>query len=1014
MKMTGSCTNFWKTTPVKILNVSPEYVTIIRSVRLAGLAYASIEQVWRNNMVKADTAVIGGGAAGLMAAIAAAKNGAKTVIIEHMDRVGKKILSTGNGKCNYTNALCEISCYRGEHPDFVSAVLKQFGSADTIRFFEELGVCPKERNGWYYPQSGQASAVLDVLMMETKAAGVTIYTSCRICSIKKKGGCFWVDTNQDTFLARTVVFATGLLASPKTGSDGSALPYIEQFGHKMIDIVPALVQMKGKQSFLKSVAGIRAEAAVTLFVNGQQITTEKGELQLTEYGVSGIPVFQLSRYAAKALSQGGSAYVLLDFLPQLQTMEETERFLSRRFFCAAENGRGKDACAALVGLFHKKLIPVFLREADIPAACWAGNITRKQVSRLSNAVRALRVDLTGSMGFSHAQVCAGGVDTSQIKNDTLESKLVEGLYFAGEVIDIDGACGGYNLQWAWSSGYVAGCFAARHKVREDVQEKICIRQIGLPIGHTKKQLDEKIQKTLKLPSSEEFRYTIVKRSIDARKKPDLKYVYTVEASLSDPQKHIKKIKDRNVSLVTPKRYQIKKAEKDLFHRPPVIVGTGPAGLFCAYALLLGGIRPILIERGKPAEERVMDIERFWKSGVLDTRSNVQFGEGGAGTFSDGKLNTLVKDPLGRSRFVLETFVKFGAPESILYENKPHIGTDLLLLILKNMRIEMERMGAEYRFLSCMTDYRIEHGRLGAIEINEQEWLETSCMALAIGHSARDTFFMLAQKGDLFMEAKAFAVGYRVEHPQMSVNFGQYGERYFKELPAASYKLAANFENGRGVYSFCMCPGGYVVNASSEEGKLVVNGMSYSARDGANANSAIIVTVTPDDFRTCCDRCLQEKKEIGNENDALCGVRFQQKLEERAFSLCNGKIPQQLFGDYCDHAVSSSYGAFESAAKGACALTSLRGLLPDEVEQTFIRGMHQFAHEVHDFDRRDAILSGIESRTSSPIRIRRNQNFMSDVEGIYPCGEGAGYAGGIMSAAMDGLKTAEAIMKNNRN
>ncbi len=965
-------------------------------------------------MVKADTVVIGGGAAGLMAAIAAAKNGAKTIVIEHMDRVGKKILSTGNGKCNYTNAICEISCYRGEQPAFVSSVLKQFDTADTIRFFEELGVCPTERNGWYYPQCGQASAVLDVLMMESKAVGVSIFTSCRISGVKKKGGCFWIDTNQDTFLSRTVVFATGLLASPKTGSDGSALPYIEQFGHKIIDIVPALVQMKGKQSFLKSVAGIRAQAAVKLFVNGQQITTEKGELQLTEYGVSGIPVFQLSRYATKALSQGSSAYVLLDFMPQLKTIEETESFLSRRFFCAAENGRGKDAGAALIGLFHKKLIPVFLREADIPVTCPAGNVTKRQVACLAKAVRALRVDLSGSMGFANAQVCAGGVDTTQIKNDTLESKIVDGLYFAGEVLDIDGACGGYNLQWAWSSGYVAGCCAGKQRSRANMSERICIRQISLPIHHTKEQLREKIRNTLKLPSSKEFIYTIGKRSIDARKKPDLKYVYTVEVSIPDPKNQIKKIKDKNISLVTPKIYQIAKADDVLFRRPPLIVGTGPSGLFCAYALLLCGIRPILIERGKPVEDRVLDIERFWKSGVLDTRSNVQFGEGGAGTFSDGKLNTLVKDPLGRSRFVLETFVKFGAPESVLYESKPHIGTDLLLSILKNMRLEMERLGAEYRFLSCMTDYRIEDGRLSAIEINDREWVETDCMVLSIGHSARDTFCMLAEKGDLYLEAKAFAVGYRVEHPQQSINFGQYGYRYFKELPAAPYKLAANFENGRGVYSFCMCPGGYVVNASSEQGRLVVNGMSYAARDGANANSAIIVTVTPDDFRRYSQSSLQRTKENLRENDALCGMRFQQELEERAFLLCNGKIPQQLFGDYCDHVSSSSYGAFESAAKGACAFTNLRGLLPDEVEQTFMRGMRQFAQEVHDFDRRDAILSGIESRTSSPVRIRRDENFMSDVAGIYPCGEGAGYAGGIMSAAMDGLKTAEAIIKNNRN
>ena len=309
---------------------------------------------------------------------------------------------------------------------------------------------------------------------------------------------------------------------------------------------------------------------------------------------------------------------------------------------------------------------------------------------------------------------------------------------------------------------------------------------------------------------------------------------------------------------------------------------------------------------------------------------------------------------------------------------------------------MEARGARFCFESCMTDYRREADGKMFVEVNHKEWIETSRLVLAIGHSARDTFGMLYQKQDFVMEAKAFAVGFRVEHPQEMMNLQQYGALHAHELPAAPYKVTANLANGRGVYSFCMCPGGYVVNASSEEGRLAVNGMSYSGRDGKNANSAIIVAVTPDDFAG---------------KDPLAGVRFQEMLEERTFAIGKGRIPQQLFGDYCSNRASVSYGAFESATKGACVLGNLRGLLPQALEESFIEGMHAFSRRIPAFDREDAILSGVESRTSSPVRLVRDPKLLVAAGGIYPCGEGAGYAGGIMSAAMDGLKVAEAIMRN---
>lgn len=424
-------------------------------------------------MINTDVTVIGGGAAGLMAAITAARCGAHTVIIEHMDRVGKKILSTGNGKCNYTNALQGVSYYRGEDPAFVLPVFSQFGFEETIAFFEELGIYPKVRNGYYYPASEQAASVLDVLRMECDYQKVRTYTSCSLKSIKKRENGYQIVTDKDAFLTKSVIFATGLLAAPKTGSDGSAFPYIERLGHHFVDIVPALVQLQGRQSFFKSLAGIRAESTIKLYIEGTEksansskkkpdnqkkstVYQETGELQLTEYGISGIPVFQLSRFATRALQKKQRVYALIDFMPKLT---ETELFslLERR---CREYAHGKTSNEALIGLFNKKLIDVLLKESEISLHQSAEELKSKQIQRLCQTIKQFRVDIINSKGVDVAQVCAGGVDTSEVNADTLESKLTEGVYFAGEVLDIDGTCGGYNLQWAWSSGYVAGIHAA--------------------------------------------------------------------------------------------------------------------------------------------------------------------------------------------------------------------------------------------------------------------------------------------------------------------------------------------------------------------------------------------------------------------------------------------------------------------------------------------------------------------------------------------------------------------------
>lgn len=534
---------------------------------------------------------------------------------------------------------------------------------------------------------------------------------------------------------------------------------------------------------------------------------------------------------------------------------------------------------------------------------------------------------------------------------------------------------------------------------------IRINQLKLPITHSQKELEDKIYECLKIKRSEKLSYEIIKKSIDARKKPQLFYIYAVWVTMKNENTVVKKAHNPNVALVKKVQYQAPTISKELLDKEayvrPIVIGAGPAGLFAAYILALAGCKPIVIERGKSVEQRKEDVEEFWEKGILNPSSNVQYGEGGAGTFSDGKLNTVVKDPSGRNRFVLETFVKFGAPEQILYDNKPHIGTDVLMHVVANMRNEIITLGGEFHFETKMIDFTLHENRLNSIVVqceknpSEQSVLAAKHMVLAIGHSARDTFRMLLDK-QIEMQQKNFAVGFRVEHPQAMINEAMYGQEWASRLPASPYKVTSNFPNGRGVYSFCMCPGGYVVNASSDQNQSVVNGMSYSGRNSKNANSAIIISV--------------DKKDFGSDAP-LAGMEYQIALEKKAYEIGNGAIPQQLFGDYVGNKVSTSYGAYESEIKGAHCFANLRGLFSEDMEQSFIEGMQHFSHIIPNYDRKDAILSAVESRTSSPVRIVRDECFESNQKGIFPCGEGAGYAGGITSAAMDGMKVAEAVIAN---
>lgn len=529
---------------------------------------------------------------------------------------------------------------------------------------------------------------------------------------------------------------------------------------------------------------------------------------------------------------------------------------------------------------------------------------------------------------------------------------------------------------------------------------IRISQLKLRINHTEADLTKKIEKTLHLKEGALLSYRIKKQSIDARKKPELYFVYAVDVTVANETKLLKKNKDKNVSYVENFLYKLPKHGNQKLTSRPVIVGSGPAGLFCAYMLAQAGYQPILIERGMPVEERMRDVEAFWNGGALKPESNVQFGEGGAGTFSDGKLNTLVKDENGRNTKVLEIFTEHGASEEILYVNKPHIGTDVLVDVVRNMRNHIIEMGGEIHFHTKLTELIVNESKtisgvrlVDTISGEVKEW-NTELVVLAIGHSARDTFQTLYEH-NIPMEAKSFAVGVRVEHPQTMINHSQYGMEESEFLQAAAYKLTAKLENGRGVYTFCMCPGGYVVNASSEEERLAVNGMSYHARDGKNANSAVIVTVSPEDY--------------GCENP-LSGLEFQRRLEEKAYQAGNGKVPVQLFGDFCKNQISTSLGNVEPQIKGAYTFGDVRGIFPEEIAQSIEDGIHAFDAKIAGYAREDAVLSGVESRTSSPVRIVRDETLQSAVKGLYPCGEGAGYAGGITSAAMDGIKVAEAIIK----
>lgn len=512
---------------------------------------------------------------------------------------------------------------------------------------------------------------------------------------------------------------------------------------------------------------------------------------------------------------------------------------------------------------------------------------------------------------------------------------------------------------------------------------IKITNIKIKADLSDDELFEKIYKKYKINKNDVTEKRIIKKSIDARNKADIFYNYSVELECKNENKI------KNVQIVK-KEEPFKIIVNRKSSKRPVIIGAGPAGLFSALTLAQNGIKPIIIEQGKTVDERKKDVEEFQKTGKLNTLSNVQFGEGGAGTFSDGKLTSGIHNPLCKN--VLKVFYNFGAPEQILYINKPHIGTDNLINIIRNMRNEIIKLGGEFLFNEKVTDFEFENSKVTAVICGKR--IETDTVILAIGHSARSTFEKLYEKG-VKMEKKNFSIGVRIEHKQSMINKSQYGEITKLKLPPAEYKMAYHGEN-RSCYTFCMCPGGTVIASSSEPETIVTNGMSVYARNGENANSAVLVNVTPNDFKG---------------ESPLEGMYFQKDLEQKAFKLggSNYNAPIQRFEDFENNVKSTHIGEIKPTYKPGVTLSNLNEILPDFISKTLIEGIKYFDKSIKGFAHPDAILTGVETRSSSPVQITRNENKQSNIKGLYPCGEGAGYAGGIMSAAVDGIKCAIAVL-----
>ncbi|WP_299072742.1 NAD(P)/FAD-dependent oxidoreductase [Accumulibacter sp.] len=525
-----------------------------------------------------------------------------------------------------------------------------------------------------------------------------------------------------------------------------------------------------------------------------------------------------------------------------------------------------------------------------------------------------------------------------------------------------------------------------------------LSEIRLPLDHARSALPAAVADRLALPTADIQQLSVFRRSHDARKASAPMFIYSVDVEVPDEAGVLRRFAgDHRLQATPDMRYQcVGRAPATLATRP-IVVGFGPAGIFAALVLAQAGFRPIVLERGKAVRERTQDTWGLWRKKVLDPESNVQFGEGGAGTFSDGKLYSQIKDPLHYGRKVLVEFVKAGAPEEILYVAKPHIGTFRLVGMVEQMRREIERLGGEVRFRQRVSGLQIERGRVRGVTLSSGEEVSGEQVILALGHSARDTFEMLHRAG-VFMEAKPFSIGFRIEHPQSLIDRARFGPNAGNPLlGAADYKLVHHCRNGRSVYSFCMCPGGTVVAATSEENRVVTNGMSQYSRNERNANAGIVVGITPLDYP----------------GGPLAGIALQRDIETRAFELGGGtyEAPAQLVGDFLAGRPSTRLGSVIPSYQPGVRLTSLASALPDYAIEAIREALPAFERQIRGFAMPDAVLTGVETRTSSPLRITRGADAQSvNVRGLYPAGEGAGYAGGILSAGVDGIRVAEAVIR----
>ena len=523
-----------------------------------------------------------------------------------------------------------------------------------------------------------------------------------------------------------------------------------------------------------------------------------------------------------------------------------------------------------------------------------------------------------------------------------------------------------------------------------------LTEVKLPLDHPEGAIKAAILKRLGIPADELVSYSIARRGHDARKPEAILFVYTLDVEVKNEPGILKRQKkDRHLSLTPDTSYHfVAQAPSNLASRP-VVIGTGPAGLFAGLILAQMGFRPIILERGKAVRERAKDTFSLWREGKLDPESNVQFGEGGAGTFSDGKLHSQIKDPMHHGKKVLTEFVKAGAPPEILYVSKPHIGTFRLVSMVEKMRATIESLGGEIRFQSRVDDLEIDNGQVRGVVLANGERIQADHVVLAVGHSARDTFRMLYDRG-VYIEAKPFSIGFRIEHPQSLIDSCRFGKNAGNPLlGAADYKLVHHCSNGRSVYSFCMCPGGQVVAAASEPGRVVTNGMSQYSRSERNANSGLVVDITPADYP----------------GGPLAGIDFQRHWEERAFELGgrNYQAPGQLVGDFLAGKPSTEFGSVQPSYTPGVHLGDLSTALPDYAIEAIREAIPAFEKQIKGFSMHDAVLTGVETRTSSPVRIKRNDDYQSlNTLGLFPAGEGAGYAGGILSAAVDGIKVAEAV------